>query len=871
MKLFQRARQLPPGERAAFVFGATEDDELRQEVLALLDAHDDGAVNVESIVGEAAADLEQARIRSHNIGPYRLVELISEGGMGRVYLAERDDEQFQQKVAIKVLGTSLPSKLLVDRFRAERQMLANLNHPCVAKLLDGGETDDGLPYLVMEFVEGDALLDYCARQRLGLAERLELFIKVCGAIQHAHQNLIIHRDIKSNNIIVDPTGRPKLLDFGIAKLLQDDAGSLVTQDGGRFMTPANASPEQILGQPVTAATDVYALGLLLYEMLVGLPAYDVRDTKGAEFARLVCETMPSKPSVRATQSPNDRFSETIPDRVRRSLSGDLDTIIMKALRKEPQRRYATAAALADDVQRYLAHRPVAARPEGLLYVAGKFARRNRTLLGIATVFVALIGVAITQVIAERNRASAEAANAAAALAFMVDTFGSSDPNVTKGETVTAKAVLDRGAEQLTRNSKLSASTRALLGDTIGQVYKNLGLYEPAYEQLSAAAALHESLGQTSALVNTLRHVGAAQSEQGDFPAAKATLERALALAESIYPSDHTETATTMAWLAQELGNNSLHDESIALFERAIAMRERLGETSDTGYIESRYGLGEVLMITGSFEDSEANFRVALEAATDSVGLRNSLTIKIMQSLAVSLHEAGKLEEAEPYYLQADALEREVLGDDHSAREYTLTSIGRLYRHMGRYEEAERYLRAAVAAAKRSLGDRNVFTGYDMINLANFLASRGNYDEAEPLYVEALDIYAEALPKNHLYVASASIGFSKLLHVLDRPKEAQSYAEAAVAISEAILPDVHTVKGNAIFMLGLTLMGQGQLDQAEQHMLAGAEMIQAATPNDPVRPTVLQGLIELYTLRNDTEKVATYQSALDAVYADEDGA
>lgn len=875
-ELFKRALTLPADKRRDYLLSATADDAVRREVLELLQAHEESDISVEHIVGEAAADLEQSRMRQRNVGPYRIVELISEGGMGRVYLAERSDEQFQQKVAIKILGTSLPTPQLLERFRAERQILANLNHPYVATLFDGGETEDGLPYLVMEYVEGERILDYCADHRLGLAARLKLFGQVCEGVQHAHQNLIIHRDIKSSNIIVDAQGRPKLLDFGIAKLLRgsdETANAMVTQEGGRFMTPANASPEQILGGPISAATDVYALGLLLYELLVGLPAYEVAEASGPEFARLVCETMPSKPSTRASQhlrSATEKSPETVPDRVLRSLAGDLDTIVMKALRKEPARRYATVAALAEDIQRYLSHRPVAARPDSLTYVFGKFLRRNRLALGVSAAFVALASFSISQIVDERNRASTEAANAAAALEFLVDTFGSSDPNVTKGETITAKEVLDRGADQLSTDTSLTQSARALLGDAIGEVYKNLGLYGPAHEQLTTAASLHESLDQQEAMVRTLRSLGATESLQGNFEGAKTTLEKALSLAQSIYPGDHVESATTMAWLAQELGNNSLHDDSIDLYKRAIAMRERLGATTDIEYVETRYGLGEAQMVTGAFEESESNLRIALEAAKEKIGLRNSLTIKIMQSLAVSLHEAGKLEEAEPYYLQSDKLEREVLGEDHPEREYSLTSIGRLYRHMGRYEEAEKYLRAAVDAARKSLGERNVFTAYDMVNLANFLSSRGNFEEAEPLFVSALDIYEETLPEDHLYKASANIGFAKLLQVLGRPLESEAHARTAVTMSEVVLPEVHTVKGNAIFVLGLSLMGQDRLDEAEELMLRGAEMIQAATPNDPVTPTVLQSMIDLYTLRGESDQVASYQDALAALERSDGG-
>ncbi len=867
--LFQRILRLPEAEREAALRNADAGAGLKAQVGRLLVAHAEPRIDVEGIVSEAAeaAAIATDRYVGSEIGNYRILDLIDEGGMGRVYLAYRDDDQFDRNVAIKILGSRIPGEDLLRRFRVERQILANLALPYIARLLDGGETDDGLPYLVMEYVDGVPVLDHCEEKGLSFNDRLNLFLKICSAIQHAHQNFIIHRDIKSSNILVVNDGTPRVLDFGIAKLLRPDDTSFTVAEtvaDARLLTPANASPEQLTGRAITTATDVYALGLLLYELLTGQPPYMIEGQSRGEMERIICETDPEKPSVKVTAAESrGTTSPPSPGRARRVLAGDLDTIILTALRKEPDRRYPTVDALAADIRNYLAHRPVTARPESVTYRLGKFARRQRAGLAIGGAVALLLGVAVMQVISERNRASAEAANSRAAVDFLVDMFQSSDPNTAQGEELTARDALNRGAAKLDSDTTISLETRALLTRTVGAVYRNLGAYAESEEQLRASAAHYESIGDSQGLVTSLTHLAATLSLKANGPESTEVAQRALELAESVYPDPHVELANVLHETGSVMGNASGPAESLPYLERAIAMYEALGLMDSEGYVEALYVQGEANMVLGNHDEAEALLRHALAVATDRYGERNTSTIKYIQTLAITLHEAGKYEEALPYYLKNNELEIALLGEDHPDREYTLTSLGRLYRHMGRIDEAEGYLRAAVELARRALGEDHVFTAYDTANLANLLRDQGRLDEAEALYLEALRIYGVAFSEPHHYTASAHLGVSGLYFQADRIQDAKQHAELALESFSAVLPADHALVGSSKTAVGRSLYAEGDYQAAQPYLIEGFELMSGTRGDDGRLIPVIEALIDVHRQLGDDAGVATYQQELDA--------
>ncbi|MEZ0335911.1 MAG: protein kinase, partial [Gemmatimonadales bacterium] len=492
-RLFDQALELPPAERERWLDRTCDDPALRRQVLDLLRA-DAAAERFLELDGWrlAAPLLEPAAESGHGltIGPYRVLRELGRGGMGVVCLGERADGQFEQRVALKLIKRGMDSDEIHRRFLAERQILARLGHPHIARLLDGGVSAEGQPWFAIEYVEGKAITEHCSEHDLGVEERLQLFLKACEAVRYAHQHLVVHRDLKPSNILVTPDGQVKLLDFGIAKLLSQEPGAEtgLTETGVRVMTPEYAAPEQVRGEPVTTATDVYALGTVLYELLTGQRAHRWESRTPGEMERIVCQIVPEAPSSVVDGGRGKR------------LRGDLDTITLRALSKEPDRRYPTVEQLAADVRRHLAGQPVAARPDTWRYRATKFVARHRlgVAAAVAIVLSLLAGLGGTiwqaRVAAERARvASAEAAKQRAVRDFLVQLFEASDPSQALGKELTASELLIRGRRNLDTALAGQPEVRAELLTVLGQVHRSLGQLSQADTLLGQAVALTRSL------------------------------------------------------------------------------------------------------------------------------------------------------------------------------------------------------------------------------------------------------------------------------------------------------------------------------------------------------------------------------------------
>jgi serine/threonine protein kinase len=468
-QLFEAALALPDEARPAYVNGAAADADLAALVRGMLaaDAEERAGAGLAGVVSRAVEEVTAARATPlvERLGPYRIASMLGEGGMGAVYLAERDDDEFLQQVAIKVVRGLLDPER-VRQFRNERQILAWLEHPNIARLLDGGTTDDGLPYLVMEHVQGVPIDRHCDAVRLNIADRLRLFLTVCGAVSHAHRSLIVHRDIKPSNILVTTAGVPKLLDFGIARLALDGAAveSGITRAGGRMMTPDYASPEVVRGGHVTTSADVYALGVLLYELLTGRRPLRFATMSSVEIERVVCHVEPPVASRAAVEdvaaaggSATERAAarRTTPAKLAGELHGDLDAILATAMAKEPGRRYPSVDAFAADLQHYLAGRPILARPATWAYSASRFVARHRWAVAAGVAFVLVVSAAAlvlsvqaARLAEERDRTARERDTAQQVVGFLTGLFEVSDPDTAAGASVTARELLDRGAERI---------------------------------------------------------------------------------------------------------------------------------------------------------------------------------------------------------------------------------------------------------------------------------------------------------------------------------------------------------------------------------------------------------------------------------------
>jgi eukaryotic-like serine/threonine-protein kinase len=545
--LFESAVERPRAERDRYVEAAAEGDSvLRAEVESLLSAHD--AAEADSFIDEpAVAPLAglptEPDWAGRLLGPYRIVGEIGRGGMGAVFRAVRDDDQYHKEVAIKVVMQGVDNDLVRERFRSERQILASFDHPNIARLLDGGSTDDGRPYLVMELVDGRPITLY-ARDR-PLRERLALFRQVCSAVSDAHRKLVVHRDIKPGNILVGPDGVPRLLDFGIAKILEGGPGGGATGLLHRMMTPEYASPEQVRGEPITTASDVYSLGVVLYELVTGERPHRLAGRDLLDLARLH-DSDPARPSSVVGPACGPDWA-----RLRRRLRGDLDTIILKALRREPDRRYASVDLLAEDIERHLDGRPVLARPDTAVYRAGKFVRRHRAGVTAVAVLALVAAAASWNLAAQARRVERERDRAQEVSRFLIRLFRVSSPSEARGNALTAREVLEEGVSRIRGDLSGRPDVRATLLQTLGTAYQRLGLGDAAAPLLQESLRLRSEIqeGETLDVAAALHELAGVLVVQGDRAGAERCYRRALAIRTQALGKDSPDTLVTSAALA----------------------------------------------------------------------------------------------------------------------------------------------------------------------------------------------------------------------------------------------------------------------------------------------------------------------------------
>ncbi|NBB72204.1 MAG: protein kinase [Bacteroidetes bacterium] len=642
--LFEAALQQPPDERADWLADHCDDPALRADVERLLDAHErtGGILDAPLYPSEAPA-------ADRRIGAYRTERLLGRGGMGRVYLATRADGQFEQHVALKLLQAGFPSEERAQRFRAERQILATLSHPHIAQLFDGGVTEDGQPYFVMEYVDGQPIDAYCDAHRLPIDARLRLFLDVCAAVQYAHRNLIVHRDLKPSNIFVTEAGTVKLLDFGIAKLLDADrmpGAAPQTRTGVLPMTPEYASPEQVRDGAITTASDVYQLGVVLYELLTGQRPYNVRDRSPSEVERVICDEMPTRPSTAVTDAPSDTMdAPASPDRLRKTLRGDLDTIVMKALRKEPDRRYASAEQLADDLQRYLNDEPVTARADAWTYRTRKFVRRHRwSVATVAGFLVLLIGYALTvtwqarQIAQERDRAQIETMKAEHVKAFLIALFGNAWQNVGGSDSVAVRASLDSGVERLQQRLADQPEIRAEMMSAVAGVYLRLGDAAAAQPLLKGALATHRALEHPDEVASLLLELAEVAEQRSAPDRAEALYREALDIRRTERGDQRIATAQVKNQLAQSLESHGRDSAAVALYaEAAPVYRRAMGDShTQTAVLLGR--LGALYRERGDYASAEPLLRDAFEMHQQLEGTEHPSTQRALKRL-VRLYEA----------------------------------------------------------------------------------------------------------------------------------------------------------------------------------------------------------------------------------------
>jgi serine/threonine-protein kinase len=692
------------------------------------------------------------------IGPYRVVRKIGSGGMGMVYLAVRDDAEFHKRVAIKVIGGGADSAEVVRHFRRERQILAGLDHPNIARLLDGGTTDEGLPYFVMEYIEGQPLLAYCDSRALTIAERLAVFLPLCSAVQYAHRNLVVHRDIKPGNVLVGADGVPKLLDFGIAKLLNPDLAGESPTLTSAAMTPEYASPEQARLERITTASDVYSLGVVLYVLLTGRLPYRLASRNPIEVLKAIAEQEPERPSTAVTRPEGAPVPDA--DKRRRRLEGDLDNILMLALAKEPHRRYPSVEAFSDDIGRYLRGLPVRARKPTPAYRAAKFVRRHAVAVaaaGLAAVLLAAFGVATAvqsariareRDIAERERALAqrERATAQRVSAFLVDLFRVSDPGEARGNSVTAREVLDKGAARVAEELKDEPEIRATLMDTIGNVYRNLGLLKQATPLVEGALATRRTtLGPDHADVGlSLNNLAVIKDDLGEYAAADTLFREALAVRRKALGDDHPDVASTLNNLANVLYNKGDYAGAAAMHAEALAGHRRHLGDGHADVAMSHNNLANALYGTGDLAGAIEHNRAAVDIWRRLHGNEHPMVARGLNNLAVMTAEKGDLAAAEALAREAVALGRKTYGESHSQTALFLETLMDTLCQAGKPSEAVPLGRRSAAIFKKELRPDHPFVAVTESVLGGCLTQLGRYAEAGPLLASSHRALAAAL-------------------------------------------------------------------------------------------------------------------------------
>ncbi len=902
-RVFESVLAMPPEERAARLDELCADDaDMRREVEELLDAERASASFLSTSLGDVAvADALGADATyeaGHRIGPYELLRPVGQGGMSTVYLATRADGHYQRTVAIKLIRRGFESAQILHRFRMERQILAGLEHPSIARLYDGGTTEDGFPFLVMEYIEGLPLDRFCDEHERSIDERLALFRDVCLAVDHAHRNLLVHRDLKPSNILVTEAGEVKLLDFGIAKLLAEqapsvgeasphgaaatgrpatgdpgitalgaiDARDLVaaetqpgpamrdsrqaadaawlevaadTATGVRPMTPGYASPEQVRGETVTPASDLYALGVVLYQLLAGVSPYGVGTRSQQDLEQAIVEERVPAPSesldggdaAEARAVAAARGSK--PGTLRKRLHGELDAITLKALEKDPADRYSSALALADDLAHHRDRKPVSAVPSTAGYRFRRFVQRNALAVSAGTVVVSLL-VALTAVTllqaarvtrernlaqAERERAQEERERAQGVSDFLLGIFAKADPDASRGEDLTVRAVLDESSESLADLAD-QPERQALYSFTIAGIYRSLG-------ELSRALELYEQ-------------------------AAELRLE--------LFGEDHMDVAEVFDELAVTHQRQGNYDAAEPPMRRAFAIRERLLGRDNNELLPSLNNLGLLLYRMGNYEQANILLEETARRVEEGEGFYATPTAITRSNYALSLHETGDYEAAEKLYREALAINIELHGEEHSHVSISLHNLASLLADNGQLEEAEDAARRALAMRQKLLGEEHPRIVATMTGLAEILFQQERHEEARPLFVRAVDIGRKALGDENWRVGNALTGWARLLLATDETEAAVPMLEEALAIYRAKLPEGHIRTAYAEAVLGGCLSELARTEEAEPLLLRAYPALRdRLTDREPMTRDARALLVAHFERTGQPERATPYRA------------
>ena len=851
--IFDGALQLPPGQRPAYLKAACAGDEvLLERVRALLasDSQDEGPLArpaVEPPDKPLVTNLPPADIPEDRIGNYKILQRIGEGGCGLVYMAEQE-QPLRRRVALKVIKLGMDTQQVVARFEAERQALALMDHPNIAKILDAGATETGRPYFVMELVRGIRITDYCDQNNLDTPRRLKLFTQVCRAVQHAHQKGIIHRDLKPSNILVtlhDGEPVPKVIDFGIAKAIDRRLTdkTVFTQFEHFIGTPAYMSPEQaeLSGLDIDTRSDIYSLGVLLYELLTSRTPFDPKQLMEAgldAMRRIIREQEPPRPSTRLSTMVDTDLTTvakqrgSAPPKLVHLVKGDLDWVVMKSLEKDRTRRYETAGDFAADIENYLGNQPVVARPPSSLYRFQKFVRRNK--IGVAaTAAVAVSVVAglvvstwlFTQEKAARRRADAEAARSQQVALFLEDMLKGVGPGVALGrDTTLLREILDKTVERVTKDLRDQPEVQAEICNTLGEVYRALGQLNKAEELHRDARSLQGSGGSRADVATSLSDLALVLRDQGKYAEAEALQREALELRRKLYGNEHPEVALAQNSLALMLRSEGKLAESEKIHRETLAMQTKMFGHEHLAVATSLNNLALALRDEGRLAEAEADFRESADIQKKLLGDSQPGLAITLDNLAFTLREEDKLGEAETAERRSVELQRKIFGPEHPSLATAMNDLAMIFDAQGKLTEAEQLHRQVLAMRQKLLGNEHPETAASLDNLAQVLRKEKKLDEAEKDARESLAIRKTFFGAEHFAVARSLDTLGRVLRDEGKLAEAENCFQDAVNIDRKTLGDGHPALAGTV--RGLAEILQRENKTAELEKLSSQDWVVA---------------------------------------------
>jgi eukaryotic-like serine/threonine-protein kinase len=868
--VFHGAADLPKAEQEVFLAERCDgDQELRSQVEKMLLA--DEAENsllerdVAHVAHQVLSDDSTSLPALKQFGRYKIKRTLGAGGMGIVYLAERED--LGSLVAIKILRDAWLSPARRERFAFEQRTLAQFNHPSIARLYDADTSPDGTPFLAMEYVEGVPLTKYCAQHRSTIAERLKLFREVCQAVVYAHQHAVIHRDLKPSNILVREDGAVRLLDFGIAKQMEVLGGSVEqTMTGLRLMTPAYASPEQIRGEQVGIQTDVYSLGVVLYELLCGQLPFDLSTRTPAQAERILNEQEPERPSSKASRpAEQPQAAEPNPTEASKSEWSDLDVLCLTAMHKDPGRRYASAEALLRDVDHYLKGEPLEARPDRARYRVRKFVTRNRRVVTGAAAAALLLAALVTfftiRLAIARNAALAQAARTQRIQKFMTNLFQGGDEAAGPADSLRVVTLLDRGVQEA-HSLNAEPAVEAELYETLGGIYEKLGKLEQANALLESALAVHKAhFGADSPEVaQTLVAIGQLRSDQAKLEDAEKLTQQGLEMARRHLAANNPAVVKAMVAYGRVLGQRGAYDRSIQVLNDAVKIESAPGRSA-TDLVSSLSALAETNYSAGHYPVADSLYRRVLEMHRKMYGDRHPAVAEDLGNLAAIQQDLGFYSEAEKFDRQALDISRVYYGNEHPRTAIYLTMLGRALEFENKFDESDAALNQALAIQERVYGPVHGSVAETLNELASNKSMRSDVDGAIVIFRRVVEIYRSIYGDHHYFVAIA------LANVASQYMDKKDYAGAEPIFRDVIrrltevLPPDNVNTGIARIKLGRVLLRQNRYAEAEEQTHGGFDILsKQMDPTVSWLRSARKDLVAEYTGMNQPEQAAKFKEA-----------